>query len=143
MPVVEVTGGDVQSGGLLHPVLDVAEPEDQVDGGEEEQDEEAEQGGEHHHRGGEAGQAREAGEAGRGATGGTGSRPRAGGQLVQSPVGGSAQAKLRVGEDLGVRRVVFPSCETPVQSVPVHHDSLQMKTLYFPHQTGWLAGSPS
>ena len=119
MPIVEVAGGDVQSPGLLHPVLNVAEPEDQVDGGEQEEDEEAEQRGEQEDRGGEAGQA----DSGASGTAGTSRTPR---HFVQSAVGGSLQAPLGISEALGVRRVVVPPLETAVHSVPLNHDSLQI-----------------
>ena len=46
MPISKVTVGDVQSAGLLHPVLYVAEPQHEVDRGGEEDDEERDEKGE-------------------------------------------------------------------------------------------------
>ena len=80
MPIVKVTVGDIQSAGLLHPVLYVGQPEDQVEGGEEEHDEEAEQRGEQEDRGWEAGE-----ETPSVGTAGT-AAAAAGRHFIQSPV---------------------------------------------------------
>ena len=128
MPLVQVlAGGDVQvqGPGLLHPVLDVSQPEDQVDGGEEQQDQEAQHGAEQQHRGGEAGEETPTAATARA---GTGTGAGTAGQFghVQSPVGSSAPAPLRIGESLRVGGVVVPSLETAVQRVSLHVDSLHI-----------------
>ena len=134
MPLVQVlAGGDVQvqGPGLLHPVLDVSQSEDQVDGGEEQQDQEAQHGAEQQHRGGEAGEETPTAATARAGTG-TGTAGQFG--HVQSPVGSSAPAPLRIGESLRVGGVVVPSLETAVQRVSLHVDSLHIRTVNYAHR---------